>query len=313
MNCEFCNSPSTQIYEVQLGSHRSGMQRCPVCLSCQSDPLFSESQVEDFYRTQYFSRQDWQVAKAKLAAADYFKKISRKVAPLKMNRALEIGSGYGFFTKLVLEQHPDCQMDVVEPSEDCRNFMKEHLPKIHSLNLTLDAVPEQSSYDAVFCFHTVEHFQRLGSFLESLKTRVRTGGRIFILTPNAASRSFRRLGIRWGWTCSQEHFQFLSIGIPDSFYRRHGFNLVMAKDTCPATIQFPSYWMAKLQGLKFHTRRLLSESSLIARMVSHLCDACVNQLLQNKSSSKLLVIEKVWASTFRFGQKDELFLILEKM
>lgn len=305
--CEFCNSPGDVIYDVFLGERRGEMCRCAKCLSCQIKTPFAASDLEEFYRTSYFSQQAWELNKARILALDYLE----KVAPFMVRgggAALEVGAGYGFFAELLLAMSPG-RVDAVEPSQSCREFIAAQPDGIAAHVVpTIAHLPPEPTYTNAFAFHVVEHFQRLAPFLEEIMPRLSPGGRLSILTPNASSRSFATFGAAWGSACVNQHYEFLSTRMPPEYFGRFGLRIVTCQDVAPAPIHYPSAIQATMH--RFRDRRGPRRSP-VAKLVSKAITAAALPLSQNRQGLSLLPIERFLAS----GRtpKDELLLVLEKV
>jgi SAM-dependent methyltransferase len=305
--CEFCSSPGDAIYDVFLGERRGEMYRCSKCLSCQIKTPFAASDLEEFYRTSYFSQQPWELNKARILAADYLGKVAPFMVPSE-GPALEVGAGYGFFAAR-LPAKLSCRVDVVEPSRSCREFITAQPGAPGTCSVpTIAELPPRQTYQNTFAFHVVEHFQRLSPFLDEIAPRLSPGGRLLILTPNASSRSFAIYGATWGSACINQHYEFLSTRMPPEFFLQFGLRVVTCQDVAPAPIHYPSAIQARMH--RFRDRKGARRGPL-AKLVSKTITAAALPLSQNREGLSLLPIERFLAS----GRtpKDELLLVLEKV
>src|SRR5438445_5793484 len=127
--------------------------RCRECLCCGIARPFAEGAVADFYRDTYSSAAPWELHKAAVLARDYLEKVRPFVVsgsrPLTM---LEVGAGYGFFSKLVVERY-ECRVDIVEPSAVCRDSVRRAPDGIRTVFSSMDEVPVEDIYDTIFSFH----------------------------------------------------------------------------------------------------------------------------------------------------------------
>ncbi|MDB5174744.1 MAG: methyltransferase [Phycisphaerales bacterium] len=309
--CEFCNSSGVRLYDLSLGQRRGDMYRCEKCLSCQIKTPFAAADLEEFYRTSYFSEQPWELHKARVLAFDYLEKVRPHVvrAGARNSLALEIGAGYGFFADLVPSKL-GMRLDVVEPSQSCRDFiLRRHgSGREGKLVESLAELRGCETYDNAFAFHVTEHLQRLGPFLADASAVLRMGGRISILTPNASSKSFINSGERWGWACPNQHYEFLSTKIPPEYFAKFGLRVVECKDVAPASIHYPSMVHAKLHRIRLHRGE---PSSQVGKLASKMMTAAATPFAQNREGFSLLPIERTLAAGR--SPKDELLLVLEKV
>jgi len=255
VTCEFCGERSDPIYEVTLGQDTSTMFRCVQCSACRIAPVFPTEAVRTLYEKEYFQAAPWELEKGRVLAADYLAKVVRAAGSRRIaGRALEIGAGYGFFARS-LAGMIGSTVDVVEPNESCRASMQE-LGEPGTIYASLDEVPARQKYENIFCFHVMEHLQGCADFFRGVAALLVDHGRLFILTPNAASRSFRLTGEFWGWSGRDQHYQFLPQTFPADYWPRHGFRLLESRDVVPADHHYPSHWHA---WARMHAARLAGE------------------------------------------------------
>lgn len=317
MKCEFCSATGIPLYEVFLGAKSSMLFRCPSCGSCQSDPVFPTDQIQAYYRDAYFSRAKWQIVKSKALASDYITKISKHIGmEITKGSALEVGAGYGFFAEMFRRRY-GIDIDIVEPSRDCQDFIRSVFPELTIVGETIDDLPARKRYQFIFCFHLLEHLQRLSGFLELLSNHLRSRGKIYILTPNADSFSFRILGRDWGWACPNQHYQFLSQRIPEDYFGQFALRLVFREDVHPAAIHFPSLWRSQiLKSVSLISTRIGNKSKLRTahwRVLRRVCLWLSTHLDQNQRTWGLLSVEKCVATLIGRRPRDELFMVLERV
>lgn len=318
MRCEFCFSVSKPLYQVFLEQNSSMLYRCTNCGSCQADPIFPADLVKEYYQNSYFSRQQWQLTKAQLLASDYLEKISKYLITNKISstHALEIGAGYGFCANELVNRY-NLKLDVIEPSDDCKNFISCQFPKIEIIADTIDEIAYNKKYDHVFCFHLVEHLQRSSSFLNTISNNMNLGARLYILTPNAQSMGYKFLGQRWEWACPNQHYQFLSQQIPQEYFLKFGLRLLKMQDLHPATIHFPSVWRTKtLDNIDVLAGKIKSKNTsniIYLKCIKFLYGKFAESLIQNRYSRGMASIEKAAATVLRFRPRDELLIVLEKI
>ena len=87
--------------------------------------------------------------------------------------------------------------------------------EVHQGSLT-EASFAAESFDAVVASHTIEHVPDPVAFIEKAARLLRPGGRLVLVTPNAASRDARRFGSDWRGLEAPRH---LSIHTPHSLRR----------------------------------------------------------------------------------------------
>jgi cyclopropane fatty-acyl-phospholipid synthase-like methyltransferase len=311
IRCEFCEGICHPVYQVGLGSLTSTLHQCENCFSARVDPPFPAESVAAFYADSYFDAAEWQRKKSAVLAVDYFEKVSPY---LRGGRSLEVGAGYGDFARC-FKTRTGNGMDVVEPSEACRKMMSEQT-QTGEVFRSLAELPAGAAYEQIFCFHVVEHLQAFAPFAAELQAKLVQGGRLFILTPNGASDSFREFGRDWGWACTEQHHQFLSDQIPAAYFTQHGFRVVAQKSVCPAVIHYPGRWHTRIErGLReLDTRAKNADGAQrwMLKGLQRLLLAAEPAFAQNRSNCNATFLEKQLSLRKRNAHQDELLLVLEK-
>lgn len=316
MNCEFCHSECVPLYPVMCGSLVSTLHRCQGCFSCRLDPPFDEEVLQDYYQNHYFKAADWEVNKSAVLAEDYFRKVQPALSSSIQARALEIGAGFGHFARCYSHK-TSSHVDVVEPSASCRGVMQS-MESVGQIFNSLKEVPGNLQYEHVFCFHVAEHLQEFCGFVSQLRQRMVQGGRLFILTPNGAASSFREFGREWGWSCPDQHYQFLSDQIPAEYFARCGFKVVLQRGVCPAVIHYPSRWLIGVHRYIVRLSSLIAGSDNFLFTFSLKCWRKIwliisQWLQQNRTNYNLCAVESFFANRRSKQSLDELLLVLEKI
>lgn len=316
MPCEFCSSASQPAYFVSLGSDSREVFRCDGCGAVQIDSPFPDEALHQFYERDYFSAKPWQIAKASVLATDYFGKVNRAAGPNPWRgRVLEIGAGFGFFAGLV-QQQTGVRVDVVEPSRCCRDYIQEHALAGTIFSRIDDPTLPVGVYSEVFAFHVAEHLQRLGPFLRDVGRLLAPDGRLWILTPNASSRSFTQHNAQWGWAVPDQHYQFLSQYIPHSYFESLGFSVDACVDVRPAKIHFPSAWRSRLTNWTAWLTDRIAESGpragLAFRAIRKVTNKASHGLRQNVTTWNFCEVERFYCRVPWRRPHDELMLVLRK-
>jgi cyclopropane fatty-acyl-phospholipid synthase-like methyltransferase len=261
--------------------------------------------VREFYERSYFCREHWQLCKSAVLARDYSLKVrSAGFTPKSGGRYLEIGAGYGHFAADL--GRTAAAVDVVEPSEDCRQFIREERFPVKAVWSSLESA--KGEYDAVFAFHVLEHLQALGPFLDRVAALLRASGVFMALTPNASSASFRRFNADWGWSSPEQHYLFVSQRTPAGYFRRHGLQLAAARDLQPHAIHYPGWcysWLTRT-GRRF-------QGPGGSAFLANAADRLARIFLQNsRRSLYVLRAEQLVARSLSPRPYDELLLVLAR-
>ena len=180
---------------------------------------------------------------------------------------------------------------------------------------TLEDLPYGDVYDLVFAFHVIEHLPRMKPFLSSVRRVTRPGALVLLITPNAMAKKFIKFSYRWGWACPEEHVQFLSYRVPDSFWESAGFRKVTIQGVTPRTIAYPSGVLPFVNAADHH---LVSRMELASRRHRSLevgrkaLSIAADALEPNKTETNLLAVEHALNRFSKPEFKDELLIVLER-
>ena len=123
-------------------------------------------------------------------------------------RALDLGCGDGR-TSAALQASG---WDVVAMDQDPASIEAARDAGVSDARVgTVDDLPDdEGQFDAVVMSHVIEHLIAPGSVLAAIQDRLRPGGRLVVLTPNAASASHERFGGLWRGLEVPRHLQILT-------------------------------------------------------------------------------------------------------
>jgi SAM-dependent methyltransferase len=120
-------------------------------------------------------------------AKNYREWMYRRLAPYIGQRVLEIGSGIGNFTKLLLDRDLVVATDNYQP---CVEYLNSHLgEKLKAPPILLDAAGEigselrQHEFDTIVCLNVLEHIEDDLRALEQMHSLLVAQGRLVLLVP----------------------------------------------------------------------------------------------------------------------------------
>ena len=134
-------------------------------------------------------------------------------------RILDVGAGIGLFVQLAIEHGLEAQG--IEPSAFLANYAVSHgLPVVNS------SVPNYppNSFDAVYMTDVVEHIADPASLLLTYNKILKSGGALFVTTPNVSSTLARVMRNRW-WSYRLEHIGYYNKKTLKRLMSRTGFDL----------------------------------------------------------------------------------------
>jgi 2-polyprenyl-3-methyl-5-hydroxy-6-metoxy-1,4-benzoquinol methylase len=118
------------------------------------------------------------------------------ISPDGSQRLLEVGCSTGLALQLAAQRGR--QISGLDVNEHAVEVAKQRLP---SADIRVGAIEEADwpaqHFDAIAMFDVIEHLERPDTALKQLAELLRVGGRLLIVTPNAASLSARLMRRRW--------------------------------------------------------------------------------------------------------------------
>lgn len=180
-SCPLCNS---EIFFEYLDFGYAAVMKCKYCALMFSKDVGSAEEVINGYRTGFHSERH---KKGQSINALISYKLLSQLPPQyglsSTDRLLEVGSGYGYFLSEV-ERLSDSRVGI-EPSNVERTFSQNLNYQVEHYS-ALDEVAG-ATFDFVFSSEVIEHVVEPRLFLEQLKSCVRPGGRVVLVTDNFES------------------------------------------------------------------------------------------------------------------------------
>jgi len=183
-------------------TRKFGLIQCSACGTYQIDPppLRGDDESADFY-TDYYSKPQVaaQLAHVTSSRNAWFWRVAEKAPQLNQVResVLDIGSGDGHFcAELRAAGWP--KVTGIEISTTRVTRARQLYPEIPFYDCTINQTPiPHRSLDVVVMDSVIEHLPNPVEMLAELRSYLKPGGSIVLLTPNMESGHFRFLGRRW--------------------------------------------------------------------------------------------------------------------
>lgn len=198
MNCILCGSKGKIFY--QRTNNGDCILKCLQCGMLFVNPQPTQEQLEEFYRdfdSGYQLKYKDQVIKRSKKIFDLVQKFRRN------GRLLDVGCGYGFF--LDIARKNGWQATGLELSPAAADFAKRNLGlqvfigELAKINL------EENYFDLISMQHVLEHLPDPVKILNILKTKLKDGGILLLIVPNASSLMARWAKINWLCLMEKSH------------------------------------------------------------------------------------------------------------
>jgi SAM-dependent methyltransferase len=216
--CPACGSAGEELYRDLVDRHFGapgvwGLRRCHGCLSLWLDPRPTESSLQLAY-VEYYTHGETTNPPGGDTAKRFLRLLPshRDDVPAMTahlaagpGRVLDLGCGDGR-TAIALQS---AGWNVVAMDQDPASI--DAAVSAGALDARVgtivDLPDDEAPFDAVVMSHVIEHLVDPGSALTGIRTRLRPGGRLVVLTPNAASASHQRFGPLWRGLEVPRHLQ----------------------------------------------------------------------------------------------------------
>ncbi len=171
------------------------------------------------------------------------------------NRALDIGSGYGFYSMQLLDT--DFKVTAVNPGK-WENDVFEELNGFRPIEEYIEELILEEKYDLIIMSQVLEHIDNVQGILLKIKSWLACGGIVIIAVPNINSIMVKLLGVKEnGCLWVPEHLNYFS--------KRGLFRL----------LKLAGYTILDYQQISRFPYNFLSKRLLLNGMVRKICNGAV--------------------------------------
>ncbi|MFK7941984.1 MAG: class I SAM-dependent methyltransferase [Paracoccaceae bacterium] len=123
-------------------------------------------------------------------------------------RLLDVGCGYGFFSKAAMEAGFD--VTALELSDHERGIAAEMVPGLRLMGTSFESFTSKDSFDAVLMSQVLEHAREPRAWLSKARALVREGGVIAVALPNFSALVSDLLGARDPYLIPPAHLNYFT-------------------------------------------------------------------------------------------------------
>ena len=183
--CALCGSSQRQVH---IGFRDIPVVRCSQCGFLYSSRVLSAAAAHEYYQDNFGSQRhlDGQRVNARTNAVALIQLINFR----QVKSWLDIGCGYGFLLKWLLEQ--GIAAEGVELSSQEAEYARSAGLPVHGTLLSESGLP-RNHYDVVSSFEVIEHISDPRTLLAEMAEYVRPGGFLLVMTDNFESAAVREL------------------------------------------------------------------------------------------------------------------------
>lgn len=193
--CRICGGQQLHLLLPELRScfgEVYSIKRCSKCSFVSVAPLPTTQNLDRYYNQHYWQKMGGKTAHLlellyRLRMSRVIKQI-KKLTPHK-GRILDWGAGDGSLLNLLEKEGFYCWgIDTYSSNTDKRNL----------INATIEEIPLPNNFfDAITCFHVLEHIRNPLASLKKAFHLLKTGGIIVVEVPNIASGGFHIFKKKW--------------------------------------------------------------------------------------------------------------------
>ncbi len=211
------------------------ISRCTACGSAFVVPRPGDEELERFYRAESYRADGGPVPEERLKACteaevrypnstlDAARIVGRCAAWAKGRRFLDVGAGFGFFTREAMRQ--GFEVTALEPAPSCREVfaLLNGFEAAPSLLTGALAQAHRGAFDVVLMSQVLEHLPDLETVLGWLRDLLSDEGLAAIAVPRFRSAISMLQGRRDMFIVPPEHLNFLTPRGLQALFERHGF------------------------------------------------------------------------------------------
>ena len=230
---EICILCQTSEREILIQTENWIVYRCRTCGLGFLDPRPSESEIEDLYRSDYFSeRYDGGIDPE---SPQYKKRLSGEQHRTKFIKSiknsgylLDIGCGYGYF--LDASRRKGYKVHGLDVSEWAAQYAVEKLGLSMTIGKIGDVHFPSQNFDIITMWHSLEHTPNPHMALQKSKSCLKKDGILVIDVPNYEGTDARKIWHEWNdWSLPYHYWHFTPKSLRQ-LLSKNGFILIKHKN-----------------------------------------------------------------------------------
>lgn len=223
-NCLLCGS---FLLHPLKKFHIHNLVRCIECNFVFSEKVQQKNELKAYYQTYAYDRTEEFISKITLKR---YIGILEKMSKFRLNnRLLDVGCGSGIFLSVAQSMGWECYG--VELSEAAVNLCyRKGLTKVQYGELQ-DVVCSLPEMDIVVMIEVIEHMADPIQVLKLIRGLLRSGGLMYLTTPNFNSLERYLLGERYSVICYPEHLNYFTKSTIKRMLKNCGFVVQKCEST----------------------------------------------------------------------------------
>ena len=213
----------------------------------------TDQELNDFYAN-YHS----EFSQTHMAGSDFannrYRELSKFLKQCKSEQTidlsgslLDVGCGTGAFIKAA--KHAGWQVTGTELTPEAANLAASNsgcsvlVGDIAGLDL------QEQSFEFITSYHVVEHLPDPVAKIKHCYKLLKTGGALFLETPNTASLGAKLRGAKWSHILPPEHVVYFSPRSLTHALKEGGFHTIFIRTSSPQIVESIQHWPASFKAI----------------------------------------------------------------
>ncbi|MBC8136190.1 MAG: class I SAM-dependent methyltransferase [Fibrella sp.] len=233
--CTVCGETSATLWRVGVdhllgGTHRYRAVQCLRCKTRRLDPRPDAETMAQYYLPETYARAEEEGSEVGKRLDAYAARLATEYPPATSGggcSALDVGCGDGRFMAAL--QKRDWQVVGTETDPAAAELARKRTgAPVYETPLPPD---QQEKYDLVSLLHVLEHVSDPRDTLNGVRERLRPGGKLLLVLPNAESIEADLFGTSWYHLDLPRHFWAFSPGTLVRLVETCGFDVTEVRYT----------------------------------------------------------------------------------
>lgn len=238
MKCSLCGRKTEKIMKIIDGVR---IYECKNCrLGFVDQKKIVKKSLKKLYRLKEYRKEE------KMIVSRLNPIVGNIIRYKSSGSALEIGSGHGLLSSLLLKKG-NYELDVVEPYLT-PHYLEGAIYDLHRTDLDRFLKINKKKYELIMMFDVIEHLKDPFTSLRKLKSILSKDGIFVIQTPNYQSL-MQSMSKNWSWWMIEDHKWFFTISSLQKVLSQSGLSIVY-EQTYEDWIDFKRNLDGNFLGLK---------------------------------------------------------------
>lgn len=217
--CKLCGNKNLKIIKK---INKSNIYECKLC-KCAFTEKKALSKKNLYEKSKIYCFKDYENTKNN-QKKKYLKPISKLKQYLLYGRILDVGAGYGLFSKLLFKSK-DYNIEAIEPNLSLDYIKNEKSIIKHKISYNTFLKNYKKKFNCICFLDVIEHFNNCEIILKKTKGILNKNGYLLIQVPNYKSL-MARLCKNWSWWMVEDHVYHFSTKSIKNVVEKAGYRVL---------------------------------------------------------------------------------------